>query len=238
MKQFSEQDIPLLKKYFSDRITTAEQDQLKEKLSDPDYQQDLVFYQNFFSTMEDVEDERLKKLMQAEDKKGNSAARVISPSFIRWAVAALLVISAGLFLWRLIDPGLPDYFEPYPVIGSNLSDRGNADDNPLRFYESGEYKKALQFFDEAPSSIANQFYKSIALIGERRPEDAIPLLEQIVTEEESVYARPAQYYLGLAYFHGGDNDRAQTWLNQALATPNLGDRYKSEIEALLSAIRN
>jgi hypothetical protein len=57
-----------------------------------------------------------------------------------------------------------------------------------------------------------------------------------VTEEESVYAIPARYYLGLAYYHGGEMEGARRWLTQALEALSLGARYKSEIEALLMTI--
>jgi len=238
MKKFTNQDIPLLKKYFSDRITPAEQVELQQKLSDPDYQQDLAFYQNAFVALEEAEDERLKKLMQDHDRSGSGSVRRISPSFIRWATAAILVIGAGLFIWQWSTPGLPDNFVPYPVIGSDLSDRGDAEQSPLRFYESGDYQKALDAFEDIPPTTTSNFYESIALIADRHPQEAIPLLERIVTDEESVYAIPAQYYLGLAYYHSGEMEEAQQWLTKALEAPTLGDRYKSQIEDLLTKLED
>ncbi len=238
MKKFSEEEIPLIKKHFSGRLSPEEQARIQTKISDPDYEQELVFYQALFSAIEDAEDERLKNLMRASTTERTPSTHQTAFPYIWWAVAATLIIGGGLLVWQLTAPKLPAYFEPYPVISSNTNDRGNAPKDLFRFYESGKYRKALKYFDEIEGTLSTNFYKSIALIAERRSGEAIPLLEPIVIKEESVYAIPARYYLGLAYFHNGDRAEARTWLTQAIEAPTLGDRYKSEIEALLAKLED
>lgn len=242
MQIFQEQDVELLKKLFSGTISEKERQQLEPKLNTPGSEEELKLYEAFFNVLEQKEDLRLKNMLKEHipERKKGARRSLISPWLKVAAAAAVLLLLVAL--WYFNRPTLPDYFTAYPVIGAVIDRNDPRVLTPLQramgHYSKGQFHEALSLFETLPptSSTSVKFYWSNALIADHQPEAAVPKLEEVVADEASIYANPAKFYLGLAYYHLGDAGNARRWLEACLDTTGLPANYKETARQILGQL--
>ena len=141
------------------------------------------------------------------------------------AIAASLVLVILLGYLALPGPG-PEaiylaYYQPYPNLinpaqRSTEIQEETVLDQALRAYDNQQYPQALALFERAgvPDDPGYTFYRGASYLGNGQPKQAIPLLEQVAQQPESLFYRPALWYSALAYLNVENSEAARPYLKQ------------------------
>lgn len=126
------------------------------------------------------------------------------------------------------------YFEPFPNnIAIDAAVQGGLAE-ALRNYEQGEYIAAIRqfnFLSQFMPSDTVQFFRSSSLLAVDQPMSAIPLLSKVLEAPNSIYRRPAYWYLALAHLRVERYAEALTMLDFLLLADSE-DEYAQRAEAL------
>ncbi len=109
------------------------------------------------------------------------------------------------------------YFEPYPNVFEQRGTPGSEDQKLRRAlvaYDRQNYAEANLLFaalleKEAPENSYTPFYYAISLLAKQQAEEAIPLLEAILSNESALLKSEAQWYLALAYLQINQKETAR-----------------------------
>ncbi len=232
MKYFEEKDIPLVQQYLAGGLSGEEKKDFEQRLADPRLQNELEWYKAFFSALEDAEDQRRKKLLQA---RSNQPA--VLKRFRPWVVAAgfLLVVAVGALIWTRTRADV--LFESYSLITA-APDRSGAVNTAYSLYEAGQYREALAHFEAAEDSSTHfLFYKANCLMALDKDSAAIPYLQQVEKDAGSILASPAKWYLALAYYRTGNREQAEKYARKTLDDPGSLEKNKKKAGRLLEELR-
>ena len=171
-----------------------------------------------------------------------SDARTLRRPLMTWlAVAASLL--AVVLLGYLVLPGpSPEkmyvaYYQPYPNLINPAQRSAEVKEETgleraMRAYDGQQYVQALALFEQgdAFSNPGYTFYYAASYLGLNQPQKAIPLLERVAENQESLFYEPALWYLALAHLKMDDAAAAIPYLEK-VATRD-GDYAREAKEVL------
>ena len=154
----------------------------------------------------------LQRFMAKRQQKSKVRKLVMSIT----SIAAIIAIVFSLNIYqdnRRMDKLFETYYTPLEY-DSQLMSRGEETISSelisaMEAYQNKDYVTALQIFNTMPQVDENYLiYKAICLLETEQTEDAITLLEKLVTNGEGTeYYQQACWYLALAYLCNHEEDK-------------------------------
>lgn len=201
--------------YVLDRMGALERAAFEDQLAaDPLLRQEVVLQQEHIHAVE--LDGLMRTLRRQAQLHPASEGGVRWPVILRYAAAVAVMLSAALFWYtrpttneRLFaehfrpDPGLP-------VVMGITSDPVFAD--AMVSYKEGEHAKARYawtiMLQHQPGNDTLRYYIASAWLAEGGFSEALPLLEQVATDDASTFHHRARWYLFLTRIRIGDTAKA------------------------------
>lgn len=120
------------------------------------------------------------------------------------------------------------WFHPYKDESMEPSVRGAAEPSPSdvfqQLYWVGDYRSALDAFDAMGVAAQNNdnllFLKANCLLATGSAEEAVPLLENIIRNDQARFAAQAPWYLALGRLQSGQAQQARALFQSIAADPN------------------
>ena len=158
-----------------------------------------------------------------KQKDNGETARALSSGVPFWLIRLITIVATITILWitanfifyqktsgqRIYDA----YYQPYTNVLKPTE--GQADRNyslAIGAYKDGNYREALTQFEKAiiddPDNPGLQLYYAICQLELGNTDFAIAGLEQIANVNDSIFASPSNWYLGLAYLRLGQKKKA------------------------------
>ena len=160
----------------------------------------------------------LKSFMAKRQQKSKAKKFIMSIT----SIAAIIAIIFSLNIYqdnRRMDKLFETYYTPLEY-DSQLMSRGEETISPelasvMESYQKGDYATALQKFEAIPGVDENYLiYKAICLLETEQTEEAIALLEKLVTNGEGTeYHQQACWYLALAYLCNHEDEKVVDFLD-------------------------
>ena len=243
-----------LDRYLSDEMNAEERQAFEQQLdSDASLADDLALQRDAIEGIRLDGSQNLKKQLQAieaelatgnaavENKKDNTRRLI---SWVAIAASVLAVILVGyLFIPTATDPAAlyVAYYQPYPNLinpaqrSAEITEETTLE-QALRAYNNREYERALRLFEQGGVSSAPgyTFYHAASYLGQDQPQAAIPLLERVIRNEDSLFYGPGLWYLALAHLKENNPDAAVPLLEKLAL---LDGDYSTEARELLEDIR-
>jgi len=224
----------LLYKYLNDSLSPEEQLAFDALLTtDENFAEEVAFQKDIKTVLAKEDYENTKQQLQAFETayKAFPLKRImIAASF------ALLVSISALWYFMTNQPTTEElfatYFEPYRNVEQPVV-RGSQDDDlktvAFKAYENGEYKEALQSFNQLLEQGQDDtvlFYKANTLLKLDMSDTAISLLKDGLDTSDPRYDKKL-WYMAMGYLKLNNKQQAKQKLRLLLATKS---KYK-EIEA-------
>ena len=135
------------------------------------------------------------------------------------------------------------YFEPYKDAMMDPTTRGDDEMSPPQKYQKaywdGEYQKALELFSQLSKDYQNndnyRFSYANALLEAGKTEQAISILESIISNKKSRYVAEAYYAVALAYIKKGDTFNGKIYLGKYFGEEKA--KRKVEAQKLLDELK-
>lgn len=231
----------LLYKYFSNSLTQAEQVKFEKILTtDAEFKAQFEFEQNLQQAINTEKSADLKQKLQGFERKFQEAKPVQKSSFSVWKIAAsvALLIMASYFGYQsfFAEPDFSkiyaDNYKVYPNTVYTIT-RGD-DDNSLErqafvAYETEEYQKAIDKFNEATPQKYFNFYKAQSFLKLDKTEEAKDLFEEIITNKQQFTAESLWY---LALLNLKENNISEAKKHLQNLTANFGYNKEKALEIL------
>jgi len=220
-------------KYFEGTLSKEE---LKEfnllLINDSDFKEEFEFQKELQETLVLNDREHIKNEIQ------NWGTIKSKRDFKPWHIAASVLILIGAASWLLFFNTQSNnsteelyalYFEPYrnivrPIVrGEHKED---VQSKAFEAYETKKYENAIVYFNELLNEEPNAtiaFYKANTLLQLNKPNEAITLLEENVTNSDTLQDRNL-WYLALAYLKNNNIDASKKTLKQLLTQSKF--KYK------------
>jgi len=138
------------------------------------------------------------------------------------AIASLaILISLGVLLKvqhnKLTnDQIFEKHYEPYEVTmiyRSAESDYQKVLSQAMSRYEAGEYRTAINLFEEIlakdPADMASSLYSGISYMETKQYNEADMKFQKIIDHNDNLFVEQAAWYLGFCYLHTGQNLEAR-----------------------------
>jgi len=238
-----------IKQYLQEDLSKQEAHDVENHLLDCPFCRDAVEgYANTqnFEAAEQVLTEVSPELeVQPDDKVVQMPARPSRQMFLRIAAAVLLLLlplSIVLYWGSCNENRLySEYVDAIEVKSNELAVRGNTDTvkkaevfyQGLQAFDAKNYQKSVTCFNTAlggnPDDLQIMFFSGLANLKAGHTDEAIPLLEKVLTNKNSGYETDAAWYLALAYLKKGDKDRVRSLLSLVLASDNYYNQKAAEL---------
>lgn len=209
-------------RYLTDAMTFSERAAFDEKLTtNPAF---LSKFKEHKALILGIESAVLKEQLQhyhasfktGRDKKTFTAKK--APSYLWFGMAASLVVLLGIFFFfnnsNHADALFAKHFVPDPGLPTTMG----ASENYTFFdgmvnYKREEYKTAITKWESLYETKANNdtlnYFLGVAQLANENALEAIPYLEKVVPEKESMFQVDIHHYLGLAYLKTGSIEKAK-----------------------------
>ncbi|MEM9001189.1 MAG: tetratricopeptide repeat protein [Bacteroidota bacterium] len=237
----------LIEKYFTSSLTKTEEKLLQELLSSNDsFAEEFNFQRDVQKAIASNRHHALKAKLEGYERDFPYEAqhtwkRRYWPAI---AIAASVILLFGLG-WILGLMNTTDYgalykerFSPYPNTFFSIT-RSDSDDTLERkafvAYETKDYERAITLFEDLTiekNTSYHKFYLSQSYLGANRTEEAVSILEELLSESQELKAE-SLWYLGLAYIRIKDKERAKGYLQQLC---ELGTYKKKEAQLLVKLL--
>lgn len=236
LKDISQEEFERIEAYLNHSLSEEEAVAFEKRLKN-----DKVFFEKVEDikiTMTGIETQALKEQLdtfhnQFTSKENNTTTFETKLRYLRWrriAVAAVVIIAAGS-LWFLNmnanERLYTEFYSPDPGLPTTMSSNDSYEFyNAMVSYKRGQYEKALKTWNnqlrtKVDNDTLNYFVGS-ALMANQQENKAIPYLQQVATQDNSVFKNEALYYLGLAYLKNDQKEEAVESL-KASDMPNAKD---------------
>lgn len=184
----------------------------------------------------------VNELEQEYQSSQGATVRSLLPR--RWmsVAAAMLILVAAFFIVKQIgQPSaerlVAQYYEPFPntfnpITRSGLANEMSVEKHGLIAYESEDYKKALDYFNEMVDINDDiRLVKSIAYYEIGEYDKAKAGLQMIIGHEGSL-KRDAQWYMGLILLKEGYIDQAKRYFEVLADQPSDSSRQQDAQDIL------
>ena len=237
----------LIHKYLHQTLTNEEQIALNELLeSDPEFKANFELEKDLHTVLIDVGKESLKQqFVDFENQEQEQQFEKTSPSFLRYAIAACLIIGLSIFASKYFinTTSTDDLFAENFVAYRNIVlpiERGEGIDSPEKEaffkYEMKEYQAAINAFETEFSRTQQPyylFYTANAYLALGDTKNAITLLEKHQRFKDDFYEK-SRWYLALAYLKEKNQNKSVMLLEEISASDGY---HHKEASVLLNAIR-
>ena len=228
----------LIERHLMDRLSVEEAERFTQLMNDPEFRKEVELKKDILTTIEHVEDARLKAMLQHEESVITSSSTKLF-SLKRIAAVAATILFLIFIYWQFFPPKafdpIADYFVPemntlYPT--NKSGDEPTDVEQIFNLYDQKKYTEALSGFEKILAEESNDdiaFYQANAMMATGKITEAIPILENIIQNQQTDYLSSAKWNLALAYAHQKNYPAAKTILNELKE-----DRfYKTKAEQLL-----
>jgi tetratricopeptide (TPR) repeat protein len=187
---------------------------------------------------------RLKVMDTELDRKKSGGGKNTFFPLQRVLLAALVVLAIGstLLLFQKgasrpsINTGLLPIEEGLPVLMSTSGTK--AFDDAMSLFKAGEYNEAadgfLPLLELQPTNDTLLYYTGNALLRSGRPDDALPLFEQLTSSNSTEYTLKAGVYLALCHWEAGVKQEALSRLREISLLEN--HPYRNEAKSLFEVL--
>lgn len=218
----------LIEKYIQNRLSPEEKSTFDELLkNDIAFKEEVALHTNVKKVVEKVDGSNFRNLISDLELKANKPAQ--RRSYVKWLVAASLILLLGLTYFLTLDTKVvttnelfTSYFEPYRnVVHPIVRSSEQQDEKALAFmaYEKGDYEKAILLFSNLYIKTKEPyylFYKANALLKLERANEAVPLLLEHLKTKDTLTEK-TYWYLALAYLKLEDRQKARKLLKEVVA---------------------
>lgn len=220
-----------IESYLEGRLTFEQLEQKAQALEVLSIQEDIDFVENSRIAIEAVGVR--KQLAQLYDEEPPTSGESKFPKLYLILLALLVASILGYFLfgqtkpakkpiYAFVDPGLP------VVMGE--SDQYDLDD-AMTYYKEGNYKVALEKFEQLaslePQNDTLNYFIGVSQLYLGQANNAIPKLQMISEEAQSIFRERAAYSLVLAYLELDDKESAAKYLQPILDSQSHSFYQKS-----------
>jgi tetratricopeptide (TPR) repeat protein len=175
-----------------------------------------------------------------ENERKTFILTTFSRKFIKYPVAASIVLLIALSLWQVISLDSPqklfaDNYQPYAPDISTRSDYTSNDKLQLfcLLYQEGDYKQSFEllqtYLASHPDNQTASFYLSLNAIELTKYKLAISELNKIQNDATSPYNLHARWYLAMAYLKDGNTSEARKYLTFIMKDDNYYSKKASRI---------
>lgn len=244
-----EKDYQKIEQYLWGDMTEAEKKAFEQEMSqNPHLRKEVRFYHDLkwaFKNQALLDlNEKLKNIPsdvsdhQTDDERAPSSSSMIK----KWGWGASFVILALLVggLWwlsmnkqashlRLAN----QYLEPFESVFNLPSGTQNPLSEGINAYNSGRFEAAIDQLEPFSNTSDVKLYLSVSYLMERQPENAIPLLNDLISQSDPVLQPAARWYLALAFLMQNRVEEAFSLLRQLTENEN----YASSSRALLKDLQ-
>ena len=239
----------LIEKYLFDKLSEDETTLFLElKANDAEFREALELQENLKQVIKIEDDLQFKKMISSFEEEQKQDHKIIPLNrsfFYKMAVAAVLVISLGIFatvfFFKKEEPQqlFASYFElsknvSYPIVRSSSNE--NILTTAFIAYDNKEYTKAISLFEEhflETKDTTIFYYQANVLLATKKPTEAIELLT-MVEHSSSELASRTHWYKALAYLQMNQNTEAIQELERLLK--NEEEFKKVETQKLLKKL--
>jgi predicted Zn-dependent protease len=152
-----------------------------------------------------------------------SRPKVRNLQWRRIAVAAVLVIAFGSYWFFSMNSNenlYAEFYTPDPGLPTAMSSNDQYEFyNAMVSYKRGQYKDALKTWNNQlitkPDNDTLNYFVGSALMADQQEKKAIPYLQEVTTQDGSVFKNEAFYYLGLTFLKSDQQDMAIESLQQS-----------------------
>ena len=183
----------------------------------------------------------LKARLQRDDLRNKQLLRTRRIQYIS-GIAAVIIIGlfSQVYLSRIKNDSTriySEYYKTYPNISSPISRSIENDDSPFYHYETANFEQALVGFNlklnKTPDNDTVLFYAGISSMELVKYNEAINYFKRVGDIDQSIFTRPANWYLSLAYINLNNYEMAAEYLNNLVAG---NDIYATNSEKILKRI--
>jgi tetratricopeptide (TPR) repeat protein len=224
------EDLDYIDSYFNGLLSPEENQKFDQRIKDdPDFAREAAFYYNALKAAGAAQAEQKKQFRQWYEA-GESPARQAPVRRLRpWllAAAALLLLAFGWYLLartaspqQLADQYIKDHLSNLPV---SMGSGENALQAGLRDYNNGQYRQALDGFEQAlkTDSANAELLKAAGIVSLRLPDYDKALGYFLRLEENPrLFSNPGKFFHALTLIkrnRPGDSGLARDLLKQVVA---------------------
>jgi tetratricopeptide (TPR) repeat protein len=211
----------------------AEEIQLHKELNDAIKDDELYLFR-----------EKVGEVIRDNSKK-TIFLTTLSRKFIKYPVAASIVLLIAISLWQILSFDSPQklfstYYEPYlPDISTrSVSTSGDKIQLSCLSYQEGDYEKSFEllqaYLAKNPDNQSASFYLSLSAIELAKYDLAITELKKIENDATSPFAIHAQWYLAMVYLKTNNAADARKNLMQLLKVDNY---YSGKAKKILKKLK-
>lgn len=220
-------DETLIEKYLDNTLSLEERDLLRSRLqSDPEFASQFELEKDLKAVLVDKGKEELKQQLETmKGQKENVASSKSNLGFLKYAVAACIIIGATLLAVNMLTPSLTnnqlfaENFEPYRNIIAPV-ERGETPQDLLgksfAAYERQSYEEAQQSFKDLYEATGDRyllFYRANALLALGRDVEAIEVFKSHQETPDNFLGK-SKWYLALSYLKADDTPSAIVLLKE------------------------
>lgn len=226
-----------IERFLNQELTAAERVRFAADLAtDPTLRRRLALHRELAETLAgNPDEERFRQALRDVDAgfRPPRGPWGTAPPWRRWgaiAAALLLLIVAAIYFvgpWAPIEPAVlaQTEFSPYPIDVFRTGDPAlRPPEEVLAAYRDGRYATAAERIAALPGYADAdywRFYRAVALLGDGRGDEAIPLLFALKREQSLPGLSEAiDWYLALAYLTAGQMGEASVLLTQIADSPD------------------
>jgi len=232
--------------YLRGELNEADKQQFEETAEqDEELARELAFRKLTLEHLELLEDRKIadqvQAVHQAEIKQRQGRAKVKRLRFLAMAAAILLLLSFAWWLWPSAvapDALYAEYYAPYELPFGNRNEMDALTEAGV-YYQSGDYEQAVPAFRELlaqdPSRSKVTFALGISQMELQQWPEASAHFQQLIEQDDPLYAGLARWYLSLCYLKMDNTASAVTQL-ETLAD-DTGAVFQEEASQLLKAIK-
>ncbi|MBR9920357.1 MAG: tetratricopeptide repeat protein [Bacteroidetes bacterium] len=232
-----EKKYELIEKHLAGTLSETEENAFRRMLeSEPGLANEVKLHQRLDQVLAGDRIHAFREKLKQTDrawKKPEEAKKMYirrKPKRSQLAIAATIVLLLAASLYLLLKPGSDGTdslyaanFAPYEMV---LNQRGAADESPRKqleaqavsAYENQQFDQAAQAFaslqEIAPNEDPFQFYYCLSVLASGQPDKAIPGLELLSEDSNSLFQEQSRWYLALAYLKNGQLEQAKSSLAQ------------------------
>ena len=229
-----------IERYLKLEMEPSEKLAFEEKLqNDPELVQEVEGLKNLFTGIEAA---ALKRKMEVfhQGIPQETPVRALRPSKdpkkIRYLVAACLVALLGIFwFFKRETPQeqlFAKYYAPDPGLPTTMSTTNEYDFyHGMVNYKQGNYPAALTIWEplllDKPQNDTLNYFIGVTYLAKGNTAEAIPFLEKVSSQKESIFWEDSHYYLGFSYLKKGDLEAAKQ---------NFGKSNHPEAQKIVNAL--
>jgi tetratricopeptide (TPR) repeat protein len=248
MTEREENDIDLIEKYYSGKLSAQEQLAVKARMeSDPAFAGMATDYIDIIEGVKRAGKEKFKATVTQWEAEIVNEQQHISekPGLFRnyWQLAAVFLLIALAAIYIFIPGGKQspqelyvDYFVPYEDVISLRDVSNPLITECIHLYNEKKFDLAAERFSkyltETPNDLDAQFYLGVSLLGSARPEESISTFGMVITGN-GLLKEQAEWYRALAYLKRGDVETTKRLLNDI---NHEGHDYRTKAAELLGKL--